>query len=80
MKQIRESRNRPTYIRSLDLPEIIILVQLNIHMEVLGMVIHNCNPSYSVGRSRKMYPRPAPRKSSRPYLKNKLKAKGLGIW
>jgi hypothetical protein len=44
-----------------------------------GMVVHACNPTYSGvggGRSRNM--RPALAKLVRPFLKNKIKTKGLG--
>jgi hypothetical protein len=39
------------------------------------MVAHTYNPSYLGGRGRKITG-----KSMKPYLKNKLKAKGLGVW
>jgi hypothetical protein len=44
-------------------------------------VAHHYNPSYLVGRGRKTVVRAAQAGASlRPYLKNKLKAKRLGVW
>jgi hypothetical protein len=43
-----------------------------------GVVVHNYNPSY-MGR-RGLWSKTSPSKSRRPYLKNKLEAKGLGMW
>jgi hypothetical protein len=47
-----------------------------------GMVAHTRNPSYFRGRGwRMVVGAPPPHgKSWRLYLKNKLKAKGLGAW
>jgi hypothetical protein len=39
------------------------------------MVVHACNISYSGGRSRRIKVQGWPRQKSKPYLKNKLKAK-----
>jgi hypothetical protein len=44
----------------------------------LGMVIHTCNPSCS-GHG-KMVVEGWPGKGWRPYLKNTLKEKELGVW
>jgi hypothetical protein len=44
----------------------------------LGVVVHACDPSYSGGRGGRVMVWGQPKgKSMRPYLKIKLKAKGL---
>jgi hypothetical protein len=44
------------------------------------VVVHAYNPSYSVVKVRESQFEANPGKSFRPFLKNKLKAKGLGAW
>jgi hypothetical protein len=39
-----------------------------------GVMAHTCNPSYTGGRDKRLA---GPYKSTRPYLKNKIKQKGL---
>jgi hypothetical protein len=43
-----------------------------------GIMVHHSNPSYSEGEGRGTMVQAGPGKSTRPYLNNKLKAKGLG--
>jgi hypothetical protein len=42
------------------------------------MAVHTYNPSYSEGRADGSWPKTSMGKSERLYLKNKLRAKGLG--
>jgi hypothetical protein len=45
------------------------------------MVVHICKSNYSGDRSRVlMHLRPAQAKLARPYLKDKIQTKGLGMW
>jgi hypothetical protein len=44
------------------------------------MVVHAYRPSYSGGGSRRITSENRLGKRERPYLKNKLKTKGLGHW
>jgi hypothetical protein len=44
----------------------------------LYMVVHTCNPSYAQGRDKRIMIQGWPHFGGRPYLKNKLKQKGLG--
>jgi hypothetical protein len=44
------------------------------------MAAHFCNPSSLGGRDRRIVVRGKPDKNTRPYLKNKLKQRGLGVW
>jgi hypothetical protein len=46
----------------------------------LGMIVHPCCPSYLEGRDRRIGVRGQPQSDMRLYLKNKLEAKGLGVW
>jgi hypothetical protein len=46
-----------------------------------GMLVHVYNPSNLAGEGRRTVVQTGIRKSMRPYLKNKLKAKnGVGVW
>jgi hypothetical protein len=47
---------------------------------VLGMVAHDCNPSYSGGRDGRITVQEQPEQSIRTYLKNKLKGKKKRVW
>jgi hypothetical protein len=48
------------------------------------MVVHNCGPSYLVDISRRIavsqYKASLGKVNERPYLKNKLREKVLGMW
>jgi hypothetical protein len=57
------------------------LKEERIPQEYLSMVVHDCNPSYLAGRSRRISGlRPISAKLLRPYLKNKIQKapKGWG--
>jgi hypothetical protein len=43
-------------------------------------MVHACNPNYSEGGGTRITVQDQLDKSTRPYLKNKVKAKGLGTW
>jgi hypothetical protein len=47
--------------------------------EGLGVVIQACDTSYFGGRDQGLRFKASPAKCGRPYLKNKLKAKGLRV-
>jgi hypothetical protein len=46
----------------------------------LGVMVHVWNPRYLGGRYRRPWSEARTPKNTRPYLKNKLKQKGLGTW
>jgi hypothetical protein len=46
----------------------------------IGLLWHTYNSSYMGGRNRRILSEASPAKNLRPYLKNKLKPKGLGAW
>jgi hypothetical protein len=46
--------------------------------DMLGIVAHAFNPSYLGGKSRRVETSDPGKVRMKPYLKNKLKAKGLG--
>jgi hypothetical protein len=44
------------------------------------MLVHGRGPSYSGGGGRRTVVQHQPGQKQRPYLKNKVKVKGLGVW
>jgi hypothetical protein len=46
----------------------------------MGMVAHACNSGYSGGKGKRITFKAGLGKIVIPYLKNKLKAKGLEVW
>jgi hypothetical protein len=55
-------------------------VSLRKHLLKPDIVVYTYNPSYLGGRGSRILVEASWDKSTRPFLKNKLKAKRLGVW